>query len=84
MKTWTESVYDIVRRLPPARAREFSTADVYAYERRLQRAHPDNRNVRAKIRQQLQVLRDRGLLKQPKRGHWRVVAVRQDLSHPNP
>lgn len=69
MKGWTESVHNVVRRLP----REFTTRDVYAFERQLQQAHPENRNIRAKIRQQLQVLRDRGFLKQGERGRWSKV-----------
>jgi hypothetical protein len=31
----------------------FTTADVYAFTRELEKFHPDNRNVKAKIRQQL-------------------------------
>lgn len=69
MKSWTDSIHNIVRHLP----HEFSTTDVYAFERQLQKAHPDNQNVRAKIRQQLQVLRDRGFLKQSQRGRWTKV-----------
>jgi len=41
---------------------EFELADVYAHEHTLARLHPDNRHVRDKIRQQLQILRDKGLL----------------------
>jgi DpnI-like restriction endonuclease len=33
--------------------------------------HPDNRHIRDKIRQRLQVLRDAGLLLQVERGVWR-------------
>jgi type II restriction enzyme len=32
--------------------------------------YPDNHNIRPKIRQQLQVLRARGLLRQVERGVW--------------
>lgn len=64
---WTQSVQQIVKQLP----RDFTTSDVYHYEKRLQKAHPQNHNVRAKIRQQLQVLRDKGVLRQGKaRGSW--------------
>ncbi|MFZ0828018.1 MAG: hypothetical protein WAO02_11405 [Verrucomicrobiia bacterium] len=34
---------------------EFTTADAYAFEGELEKLHPDNRHVRDKIRQQLQV-----------------------------
>ena len=41
---------------------EFRLAEVYAQEARLAALYPGNNNVRAKIRQQLQVLRNRGWL----------------------
>ncbi|MFZ0828015.1 MAG: hypothetical protein WAO02_11390 [Verrucomicrobiia bacterium] len=50
----------------------FTTAEVYAFERELEKLHPDNRHVRDKIRQQLQVLRDAGLLLHIGRGEWRL------------
>ena len=50
----------------------FTTADAYAFTRELERLHPDNRHVRDKIRQQLQVLRDLGLLIHIGRGVWRL------------
>ena len=46
----------------------FTNADIYAFERELAALHPDNRHIRDKIRQQLQVLRDTGFLVQPERG----------------
>ena len=54
---WTLDVLRVVESLGK---KEFTLADVYAYERELQKLHPDNRYVRDKIRQQLQVLRDIG------------------------
>ena len=50
----------------------FTTAEVYAFTRELEKLHPDNRHVRDKIRQQLQVLRDMGLLRHIERGLWRL------------
>ena len=52
---------------------EFTLEDVYAFERRLEAAYPDNRNVRPKIRQQLQVLRDAGFLTFEGRGRYRLA-----------
>jgi len=52
--------------------REFQIADIYAFEDRLSRIYPDNRNVRPKIRQQLQFLRDRGYLDFVSRGYYRL------------
>lgn len=48
----------------------FSLDDVYAFEDRLSRLYPGNQHVRPKIRQQLQVLRDRGWLEFKGRGRY--------------
>ncbi len=51
---------------------EFTLDDVYGQEDRLHRLYPGNRHVRPKIRQQLQVLRDRGYLDFVGRGRYRL------------
>jgi type II restriction enzyme len=56
---WTLDVLNIVRSLGK---QTFDLSEVYALERELAKLHPQNRHVRDKIRQQLQVLRDLGLL----------------------
>jgi len=66
---WTLDVLTAVRRLGKA---QFTTAETYGFARELEELHPDNRHVKDKIRQQLQVLRDRGFLIQPERGVWQV------------
>jgi len=48
----------------------FTTQDAYMLEYALTRIFPDNRNIRPKIRQQLQVLRDMGILIHVGRGEW--------------
>ena len=50
----------------------FTLDDVYAHEGRLHRLYPGNHNVRPKIRQQIQVLRDQGYLAFTGRGHYRL------------
>jgi type II restriction enzyme len=57
---------------PTGETKEFTTADAYAFARELEQLHPDNRHVRDKIRQQLQVLRDLGWLLHIGRGEWRL------------
>jgi len=42
------------------------------FTRELEKLHLDNRHVRDKIRQQLQVLRDAGLLIHVERGEWHL------------
>ncbi|HZP78737.1 MAG TPA: DpnI domain-containing protein [Pseudolabrys sp.] len=51
---------------------EFELDDVYAFEDRLSRLYPNNRHVKQKIRQQLQVLRDQGYLDFVARGYYRL------------
>lgn len=52
--------------------RDFQIDDVYAFEDHLSRIYPGNQNVRPKIRQQLQFLRDRGYLEFMSRGYYRL------------
>lgn len=61
-RDWTTAVMDCIDDLPVAPGERFALSDVYGFEDRLSEMYPDNQHVRAKIRQQLQVLRDEGLL----------------------
>ncbi len=67
---WTLDVLNAVRGLGIG---EFALSDVYGFESSLGQLHPNNRHVRDKIRQQLQVLRDLGLLVFLGRGHYRLA-----------
>lgn len=69
---WTLDVLRVVRSLKKT---EFSNRDVYEFERQLEQLHPDNHHIKDKIRQQLQVLRDRGLLVQVRRGVWATTEL---------
>jgi len=51
---------------------EFELDDVYAFEKRLSQIYPNNKHVKQKIRQQLQVLRDHGYLEFVSRGYYRL------------
>jgi type II restriction enzyme len=66
---WTLDVLNIVRRLGKP---EFKNEEVYAFAGELEKLHPDNRHIRDKIRQQLQVLRDAKLLIHVGSGLWRL------------
>ncbi len=67
---WTLDVLNVVRSLGK---QEFTNTEIYSFAPQLERLHPNNRNVKAKIRQQLQFLRDRGFLAQIHRGSWVVI-----------
>lgn len=66
---WTLDVLNSIRTL---HKREFTTEDAYTLVPHLEKLHPGNRHIREKIRQQLQVLRDAGLLVHVQRGLWRI------------
>ncbi|MBX3534267.1 MAG: restriction endonuclease [Xanthobacteraceae bacterium] len=51
---------------------EFDLEDVYRFEQRLSTIFPNNQNVKPKIRQQLQYLRDKGYLEFVSRGNYRL------------
>lgn len=53
--------------------KDFSLDDVYKFENELLKKHPDNRHIKDKIRQQLQVLRDKGYLEFTSRGKYRLT-----------
>lgn len=72
-RTWFNEILKRVERLGQ---QEFELEDVYAFERDLARVFPRNRFIRPKIRQQLQVLRDRGLLEFLGRGRYRYLEFR--------
>ena len=67
---WTLDVLNILRHLGRP---EFTNEEVYAFDRALEALHPGNRHIRPKIRQQLQILRDSGLLLHIGNGRWSLV-----------
>ncbi len=64
---WLELVYDA---LPED---EFTNQQVYDNEHVFERQYPYNLNIKPKVRQQLQVLRDMGLIEHLGRGRWRKL-----------
>ena len=64
---------DIIRCIEKVEKREFALENVYAFEDELSVLHPDNRHIKDKIRQQLQVLRDKGYLDFVSRGYYRLT-----------
>ncbi|MEW6040224.1 MAG: hypothetical protein AB1633_01755 [Elusimicrobiota bacterium] len=50
-----------------------SKQEIYKYEEEFKEVYPENKNIKAKIRQQLQFLRDIGLIKNPDRNVWLKV-----------
>jgi type II restriction enzyme len=63
---------DVMKCVESLGKREFTLDEVYAFERHLGELYPGNQNVRPKIRQQLQFLRNRGFLDFVSRGSYRL------------
>lgn len=53
---------DVMQCVERTGKRDFVLDDIYAFETDLKNSHPENNHIRDKIRQQLQVLRDKGYL----------------------
>lgn len=64
---------DVMRCIEKVGKREFTLDDVYAFEAELSALHPENKHIKDKIRQQLQVLRDKGYLDFVYRGYYRLT-----------
>lgn len=67
LRGWTVDVLNVVRHLGKHR---FTLGDVYGHEAELSAVHSKNQNVRAKIRQQLQILRDLALIEFVRPGEY--------------
>ncbi len=55
-------ILDIMNCIDSLNHQQFTLHDVYTFENNLKVIHPENNNIRPKIRQQLQFLRDKGYL----------------------
>jgi type II restriction enzyme len=69
-KGWLLSVMKCVERIGKE---SFSINEVYSFEQHLRQLYPSNRHIKDKIRQQLQVLRDKGYLEFLGRGDYRLA-----------
>ncbi len=63
---------DVMKCVESLGKRDFTLDEVYAFDRQLGERYPGNQNVRPKIRQQLQYLRDRGFIDFVSRGNYRL------------
>jgi len=64
---------DIMRCVEKIGRKDFTLDEVYAFENELTKLHPNNKHIKDKIRQQLQVLRDKGYLDFTARGQYRLI-----------
>jgi type II restriction enzyme len=67
---WMADVLASVRKLDKE---IFALAEAYFFEDELARLHPRNKHIRPKIRQQLQVLRDHGIIEFLGKGRYQIL-----------
>lgn len=70
VKGW---LLDVMRCVDKLNKKEFILDDVYVFENELSQLHPENKHIKDKIRQQLQILRDKVYLKFTSRGNYRLT-----------
>lgn len=77
--SWQDDMKNLLQGLPE----EFTLSDVYLFDRDLGQIHSENQNVRAKIRQVLQQLRDKGEITFVSDGVYRKAKIqsKSDSGH---
>jgi type II restriction enzyme len=63
---------DIVKCIEMLEMQSFTLNEIYSFEKYLKMKHPENNNIQAKIRQQLQILRDKNYLEFIERGKYKI------------
>lgn len=66
---WTSDILKVVQK----QNQIFSISDIYKWEKFLKRLHPENNNIKAKIRQQLQTLRDNNIINFKDKGLYELL-----------
>lgn len=64
---------DILKCIDSVKKENFILEDVYQFEGILKEKYPNNRFIKDKIRQQLQILRDKGIIEFNGRGHYKKI-----------
>ena len=64
---------DVLNCVNNVEKKDFSLAEIYSYSDILREKHAENHNIEAKIRQQLQLLRDKGFIEFLGRGKYRKL-----------
>lgn len=67
-------LFDVLNCVNDIESDEFCLQEIYEYIEKLQAKHVNNHNVEAKIRQQLQLLRDKGFIEFLGGGHYKKIS----------
>ena len=70
-RDWT---LEVMVCLDKIKGRQFTLRDIYAFEKELQLKFPNNLHIKDKLRQQLQFLRDQGMIEFLGSGHYRKLS----------
>ncbi len=70
LRGWTADVLKCIEELGK---HEFRLDDLYKYEESLKQLHQENQHIKAKIRQQLQILRDNNIISFNSRGNYSLI-----------
>ncbi len=70
IRGWTS---DVLKCIEDLSENEFNLNDVYKFRNYLYKIHPENKHIEAKIRQQLQILRDNHIVKFISRGNYQLI-----------
>ena len=68
---WMMDVLNCAEKL----GKDFTLTEMYGFVEHLRIRHPNNNNIEAKIRQQLQILRDKGAVDFISPGHYRMHKI---------
>ncbi len=63
-------ILDVLNCVEEIKKQSFTLDELYAFENKLKTKYPNNKHIKDKIRQQLQLLRDKGLIKFNGRGNY--------------
>ena len=69
-KGWLLDIMSYLDEIPTT---DFTLDTVYAFEDKLKQKYPDNNHIKDKIRQQLQILRDKNIIEFKERGNYRKL-----------
>ena len=65
-------ILDIMKCIEVLKKQSFSLDDIYIFEHQLSKKYPNNKHIKDKIRQQLQILRDKGYLQFHGKGYYQL------------
>jgi type II restriction enzyme len=68
-------ILDIMNCVDAIQKETFTLKEIYAFEDRLKQKYPNNNFIKDKIRQQLQFLRDKGLIEFKSRGTYKKITL---------